>query len=55
MCLLLALFAAEWLLLWLVLHKVPQEHLLPMVLTVAIATIIGGWVAVFFWLRRRPR
>ena len=51
----LALFAAEWLLLWVVLHEVSQKRLVLMVLIVTIATIIGGWIAVFFRLRRRPR
>jgi len=51
--LLLAVFAAEWLLLWLVIRVVPRERLPLAVLTIVITTIIGGWVAVYFRVQRR--
>ena len=53
--LLAALFAAEWLLLWLVTQSVPRERLPLAVLTVAVATIIGGSAAVYFRVRRRTK
>jgi hypothetical protein len=53
--LLLAVFAGEWLLLWLVIHTVSREHLILAVLTVVIVTIIVGCVAVYFRVQRRIR
>ena len=50
-----ALFAAEWLLLWLVLRFVPIEQLPWAVLTVAVATIIGGSATLYFRVRWRVR
>lgn len=51
--LLAALFAGEWLLLWLVIRTVPQERLMPMVMVVIAATIIIGSAAVYFRVQRR--
>ena len=51
--LLAALFAGEWLLLWLVIRTVPQEQLMPMVMVVIVATIIMGSAAVYFRVQRR--
>lgn len=53
--LLIALFAGEWLLLWLVVQNVPREHLVPAVFGVVLATIAGGWIAVYFRVQRRSR
>lgn len=51
--LLLAVFAGEWLLLWLVSQTIPPERLPLAVLIVVIVTIVGGWVAVYFRVQRR--
>lgn len=53
--LLLAVFAGEWLLLWTIVRAVPQERLIPAVVTVVVLTIIAGWVAVYFRIQRRSR
>ena len=53
--LLAALFAAEWLLLWLVIRLVPLERLPVAVLTVAIVTIIGGSATLYFRVRWKVR
>lgn len=51
--LLTALFAGEWVLLWLVMHNVPRDHLLPAVFGVIVATLLGGWAAVYLRMQRR--
>ncbi len=51
--LLLAVFAAEWLGLWLVIRVVPREQLPLALLTIVLATIGGGCVAVYFRVQRR--
>ena len=51
----LAMFALEWLVLWLVMQTIPQEQLLPAVLVVMVVTIIGGSLAVYFRVQRRQR
>ena len=48
-----AVFVAEWLLLWLVIRAIPREHLLPAVLGVVIATVVGGSLVVYFRVQRR--
>jgi hypothetical protein len=53
--LLIALFAAEWLLLWLVIRVLPREMLPWAVFTVAIVTIVVGSVVVYFRVQRRMR
>jgi hypothetical protein len=52
--LLLAVFAGEWLFLWLAIKVVPHEQLPLFVFVVIVVTIIGGWVAVYLRLQRRP-
>lgn len=49
----LALFAAEWLLLWLVIPWVPRERVSLAVWAIVVATIIGGSVSVYFRVQRR--
>jgi hypothetical protein len=51
--LLIALFAAEWLLLWLVVRILPVEMLPWAVFAVAIVTIVVGSGAVYFRVQRR--
>jgi hypothetical protein len=51
--LLTALFAAEWLLLWLVVRLLPREMLPWAVFTVAIVTIVVGSGVVYFRVQRR--
>jgi len=51
--LIVALFAAEWLFLWVVMTVVPREYLALAVLSVAIVTIIGAVVAVYLRMQRR--
>ena len=53
--LLVALFAAEWLLLWLVVRVLPIEMLPWAVFTVAIVTIIVGSGVVYFRVQRRMK
>ena len=53
--LLIALFAAEWLLLWLVVRILPSEMLPWAVFTVAIVTIVVGSGVVYFRVQRRMR
>ena len=53
--LLIALFAAEWLLLWLVIRILPREMLPWAVFTIAIVTILVGSVVVYFRVQRRMR
>lgn len=48
-----ALFAAEWLLLWLAVRLIPQERLLPAVMIVVIATIVVGCSLVYFRVQRK--
>ena len=48
-----ALFAAEWLLLWFVLHTIPREYLVTAVMSVVVLTILGGSFAVYFRVQRR--
>jgi len=52
--LLLAVFAGEWVFLWLAIKVVPREQLPLYVFGVIVATIIGGWVAVYLRIQRRP-
>ncbi len=52
---LIALFAAEWSLLWLVVRILPRERLVPAVFGVIVATIVGGWIAVYLRMERRAR
>lgn len=51
--LLLALFAAEWLLLWLVIRSVPADRLPQAVLMVVVLTVVGGWIATYLRVQRR--
>jgi hypothetical protein len=51
----LALFAAEWLGLWLVIQALPGERLPQAVLLVAGVTMVVGWVAVFVRLQWRKQ
>ena len=51
--LLIALFAAEWLLLWVVVRILPTEMLPWAVFAVAIVTIVVGSGAVYFRVQRR--
>ena len=53
--LLAALFAAEWLLLWLVVRMLPLEQLPLAVLVVAVLTILVGSGVVYFRVQRRLR
>jgi hypothetical protein len=53
--LIIALFAAEWLLLWLAIRCVPPEQLPLVVTIVAIVTIVVGSVLVYFRVQRRAR
>ena len=53
--LLIALFAGEWLLLWLVVRNVPRQYLVPAVFGVILVTIAGGWIAVYLRVQRRTR
>jgi hypothetical protein len=53
--LLLAVFAGEWVLLWTAIQRAPREQLPFYVLGVVIATIVAGWIAVYFRIQRRPR
>lgn len=48
-----AVFAAEWLLLWLVFQIVPHERLLAAVMGIVVVTIIVGSFAVYFRVQRR--
>lgn len=48
-----AVFAAEWLLLWLVFQTVPREHLLAAVMGVVVVTIMVGSFAIYFRVQRR--
>ncbi len=50
-----ALFAAEWLLLWLIIRTVPRDRLVSAVFGAIAATIIGGWIAVYLRMERRAR
>lgn len=50
-----ALFVAEFLLLWTVLRIIPSEWLPTAVLSIVIATIVGGWAAVYVRVQRRGR
>lgn len=50
-----ALFAAEWLLLWLALRFVPMERLPLVVLVIAVVTIIGGSATLYFRVQWRMR
>jgi len=50
-----ALFAAEWLLLWFVLHTIPREYLVTAVMGIVVLTIIVGSLAVYFRVQRRAR
>ncbi len=52
---LIVLFAAEWTLLWVVVRAVPRDHLVPAVFGVIVVTIVGGWIAVYLRMERRPR
>jgi hypothetical protein len=52
--LLLAVFAGEWIVLWLAFKVVPREQLPLYVFGAIVATIIGGWVAVYLRIQRRP-
>ncbi len=51
--LLLAVFAGEWVLLWLAMRLIPVEQLPLYVFSIVILTIIGGWVAVYFRIQKR--
>jgi hypothetical protein len=51
--LLLAVFAGEWVLLGIAIKTVPHEQLPFYVLGVVIATIIVGWIAVYFRIQRK--
>jgi uncharacterized membrane protein YqgA involved in biofilm formation len=53
--LLLAVFAGEWVLLGVAIKMVPREQLPFYVLSVVIATIVGGWIAVYFRIQRKVR
>lgn len=53
--LLIALFAAEWLALWIVMQTIPVERLPAAVLSVSAATILVGSLAVYFRVQRRAR
>ena len=48
-----AVFVAEWLLLWLAIRFLPPERMPAAVLTIAIATIVGGSAATYFRVQRR--
>jgi len=52
---LIALFAAEWALLWLVAQTVDRDHLVPAVFGVIVAIIAGGWIAVYLRMDHRAR
>jgi hypothetical protein len=49
----LALFGAEWLLLWVMINAVPRELLTWAVLSVAIVTIAVASIAVYVRVQRR--
>lgn len=51
--LLIALFIAEWLFLWIVMQCIPENSLLPVTFTVILLIIAGGWVAVYLRIQRR--
>jgi hypothetical protein len=53
--LIVALFAAEWLLLWLVVRVLPRALLPWAVFAVAIVTIVVGSAAVYFRVQRRMK
>jgi hypothetical protein len=50
----LVLFGGEWLLLSMVMNRVPPTQVPAYVFGVIILAIIGGWVAVFASVQRRP-
>ncbi len=50
-----ALFAGEWLLLWLVVRALPEEQLIQGVTLVITLTIAAGWAAVYVRVQRRSR
>ena len=50
-----ALFGAEWLLLWVVINAVPRDYLALAVLSIAVVTIIGASAAVYLRVQRRTR
>lgn len=49
----LALFAGEWLFLWMAVRFVPERHLVPVVLTLSLLTIIAGAGTLWFRIQRR--
>jgi len=53
--LLVALFAAEWLLLWFAIQRVPPEQLPLAVVIVAVVTFVVGSATVYFRIQRRMR
>ena len=53
--LLVAVFAAEWLLLGIAIKAMPDDELPRAVIIIVVLTIIGGWVAVYLRVQRRMR
>jgi hypothetical protein len=53
--LMLILFGGEWLLLSAAINGVPPAQVPYCVFSVIVLTIIGGWVAVYASVQRRPR
>ena len=53
--LILALFGAEWILLWVVINFVTEEYLVVAVLSIAVITILGASLAVYLRVQRRTR
>ncbi len=51
--LIVALFAAEWLVLWFAIRLVPPEQLPSVVIIVAIMTIAVGTLTIYFRVQRR--
>jgi hypothetical protein len=51
--LIVALFAAEWLVLWFAVRLVSVEQLPLMVIIVAITTIVVGTLTIYFRVQRR--
>jgi hypothetical protein len=51
--LIVALFAAEWLVLWVAVRLVSVEQLPLMVIIVAITTIVVGTLTIYFRVQRR--
>jgi hypothetical protein len=49
----LALFGAEWLLLWVVINQVPRDYLPVAVLSIAMVTIAGASAVVYLRVQRR--